>query len=128
MKSALIPILVFLILTACKPGQQQRQSQSIDSLLDDTVEAGASRQTNEEKTGSAKVSFEKSYTAPNGIQFNITTLGDDSLRQMQIIAVKDGLFLTDIMEEITGELIIFRSVERSVGNECVSPCSSRGWT
>src|SRR3546814_16938671 len=69
MKSALIPILFFLILTACKPGQQQRQSQSIDSLLDDTVEAGASRQTHEEKTGSAKVSFEKYYTAPNGLQF-----------------------------------------------------------
>src|SRR3546814_19295486 len=108
MKSALIPILFFLILTACKPGQQQRQSQSIDSLLDDTVEAGASRQTNEEKTGSAKVSFAKSYPAPNGIQFNITTLGDDPFRQMQIIAVKADIFLPDIMDVITGELIIVR--------------------
>lgn len=105
----LVPIVLLLALfSACQPGQKQNRSQSIDSLLDDTVTSGENQQITEEKSGSAKVSFEKSYTAPNGIQFNITTLGDDSIRQMQIIAVRDGIFLTDIMEEIVGELIIVR--------------------
>ncbi len=80
----------------------------MDSLLDDTVPGNENAQPATEQEGSAKVSFEKSFTAPNGIQFNITTLGEDSIRQMQIIAVRDGIFLTDIMEEIVGELIIVR--------------------
>ncbi|QEC51081.1 hypothetical protein [Anseongella ginsenosidimutans] len=109
MKRFLIPAVLSLVMfSACQPGPKQNHSQSIDSLLDDTVTSEEGRQIKEEKSGSAKVSFEKSYTAPNGIQFNITTLGDDSLRQMQIIAVRDGIFLTDIMEEIVGELIIVR--------------------
>ncbi|MFS8615341.1 MAG: hypothetical protein FWJ85_00855 [Solitalea sp.] len=109
MKRFLTPaILSLALLTACQPGQNKDRSQSMDSLLDDTVPGNENAQPATEQEGSAKVSFEKSFTAPNGIQFNITTLGEDSIRQMQIIAVRDGIFLTDIMEEIVGELIIVR--------------------
>ena len=109
MKKFLIPaVLSLLVLTACQPGGSQKAPQSIDSLLDDTVKSDADAEGETGKPGSGKVSYEKSFTAPNGIKFNITTLGEDSVRQMQIIAVRDGIFLTDIMEEIAGELIIVR--------------------
>lgn len=104
----LLSALSFALFSACQPGPKQRSSEAIDSLLDDTVASEQETRTEEANPESEKVSFEESYTAPNGIQFNITTLGEDSLRQMQIIAVKDGIFLTDIMEEIIGELIIVR--------------------
>lgn len=109
MKKVLISTALSLALfSACQPGARQNRSQSIDSLLDDTVKSGGTAEVPNEKSGSGKVSYEKSFTAPNGIKFNITTLGEDSVRQMQIIAVRDGIFLTDIMEEIVGELIIVR--------------------
>lgn len=116
MKRILIPVILSLYaFSACQQGPNQKQSQSRDSLFSDTAsnpENGAAP----EEAGSQKVTFEKSFTAPNGIQFNITTLGEDSVRQMQIIAVRDGIFLTDIMEEIIGELIIVRITDLN-GND-----------
>lgn len=107
MKKILFPA-VLLLLSACQPAARRGGQQSIDSLLDDTVTEGVTPPEAAEGPASKKVSYERSFTAPNGIKFNITTLGEDSIRHMQIIAVKDGIFLTDIMEDIIGELIIVR--------------------
>src|SRR3546814_14532847 len=55
--------------------------------------------------------------------YDICTRPNHGQCSMYVAGVIDGVFLTDAR---TGDETI-RTEERRVGNECVSPCRSRGW-
>lgn len=64
-----------------------------------------------------KISYQEDFKAPNGIEFEITTYGEDSLRNLKIVAVKDEILLTEIEEKVTGRMYIVRITDMNQNND-----------